>query len=179
MKNSLPNSGGKQVSDTERKNAIANVVDSVRSDRANGPAGALSNSSAHPVTFGGISYPTAGHAFQAQKVMSNGLRKKIAACATPSEAKQVGQAVALRSDWEDVKFSIMVGILAAKIAQHPSIATALLATGDSPLVDNSSEDSDLVGRAWIEIRASLRESDGPVDRTAQEFLLDRPTSETP
>lgn len=162
------------MSDFERKNTIAGVVDAIKLNRADSPYGPLSNSSAHPVTFGGISYPTAEHAFQAQKVMSNGLRKKIAACATPSEAKQVGQAVALRSDWEDVKFGIMVGILSAKIAQHPVIATLLLATDDSVLAEDSSADADLVGRAWEEIRASLSDSDGPVDRTAQEFLLDRP-----
>jgi ribA/ribD-fused uncharacterized protein len=134
--------------------------------RTAGKYGPFSNFSDHAVTFGGIGYPTAEHAFQAQKVTNNALRKKFAAAPTPKEAKEMGRNVTLRSDWESVKFDIMVAILTAKVEQHPAIADLLLSTGNSAIAEDSSTDyvwgigkdgsgTNLLGKAWMKVRSNL------------------------
>lgn len=48
----------------------------------------------------------------------------------PSMAKQLGQRVTLRHDWEEVKLNIMYELNKQKFEWSPELRTALLATGD-------------------------------------------------
>ena len=63
-------------------------------DRFKGDYAFLNNYYEHPVTYEGITFPTNEHAFQAAKTLDLKIRRQIAECATPGEAKQKGNAVA-------------------------------------------------------------------------------------
>lgn len=93
----------------------------------------LSNFHMHPVEFGGIIYPTAEHAFQAQKCARESDRRLFALCKKPGEARKLGRRVQLRADWERVKMSVMEDVLRAKFAD-PDLRARLLKTGNCEIV---------------------------------------------
>jgi ribA/ribD-fused uncharacterized protein len=98
----------------------------------------LSNFSDSAVVLNGETYPTVEHAFQAAKTFDSEQRKMIQAAPTPITARQLGRAVTLRADWEQVKFGIMYQLLKQKFAR-PDMAQALLSTDDAELIE---------GNAW-------------------------------
>lgn len=79
---------------------------------------------------------TAEHAYQASKTTDPLLRLRIAQGATPGEAKQLGRKVTIRSDWEEIKESIMYAILTVKF-RDPKHRRRLLSTGDAILVEGN------------------------------------------
>lgn len=64
-------------------------------------------------------YPTVEHAFQAAKTLDLDERLKIQRIAGPVGAKQLGQGVTLRPDWDALKNEIMLGLLQEKFATSP------------------------------------------------------------
>ena len=74
----------------------------------------LSNFRRKALTVDGIMYPSAEHAFHAQKTHDLALRQKIADASTPMAAKRLGRNLVLRSDWETVKREVMANVIAAK-----------------------------------------------------------------
>ena len=74
----------------------------------------LSNFYPRPVTFGGVKYLSAEHAFQAQKSFDPEYQASVLYAQTPGKAKRLGKHVTLRPDWEMVKLDIMRGDLQAK-----------------------------------------------------------------
>src|SRR5215212_10087917 len=83
------------------------------------------------VEFEGITYPTVEHAYQSAKTLDKSERKRIAALATPSEAKSEGRKLALRADWETAKFDVMERCVRYKFAHNPELRRKLLETGDA------------------------------------------------
>ena len=55
---------------------------------------------------------------------------------TPIEAKKMGRTLSLRSDWEDVKDEVMMGVLFEKF-KDPELAAKLLATGEAELEETN------------------------------------------
>jgi hypothetical protein len=96
----------------------------------------LSNFYERPVTIGGITFPTAEHAFQAAKCANAGDVARIHSMATPGGAKRMGRKITMRSDWEEVKFDAMVAVVSAKF-QNRELADKLVATGDQELVEGN------------------------------------------
>lgn len=96
----------------------------------------LSNFYTSAIQEDGITYPTIEHYFQAQKTLNPFERKKIAAAATPGQAKRAGRNVTLRKDWEEIKNSVMLQGLRLKFAV-PELAEKLLATGDAELIEGT------------------------------------------
>jgi N-glycosidase YbiA len=89
----------------------------------------LSNFSPSPLTMpDGVTYPTAEHAFQAQKTLIPAMRDHIAALPTPAEAKRAGRTADLRPDWERIKKQMMLRIVMAKFGRNPERARALCGT---------------------------------------------------
>lgn len=78
----------------------------------------LSNFHVQPVVYGGIEYPSAENAYQAQKTLDKHIRKDWFASPLmkPGEAKRFGRSVLLRPDWEQVKDQIMLEIVRAKFS---------------------------------------------------------------
>jgi hypothetical protein len=59
----------------------------------------LSNFYQSDILLGGIIYPTAEHAYQANKVLDADMRIYISKLSRPGLARRVGQQVQLRWDW--------------------------------------------------------------------------------
>jgi ribA/ribD-fused uncharacterized protein len=55
----------------------------------------------------------------------------------PSGAKKLGRSVELRSDWDQVKYQVMVSLVMAKFTDHPELAGELLATEDALLIEGN------------------------------------------
>ena len=128
----------------------------------------LSNFHPSPVEFEGIAFPTVEHAFQAAKTFDFAAREEVAKETTPGRAKRAGRRLALRPDWEQVKFGVMKTLVTAKFVGHPDLARQLLSTGDRQLEEGNSW-RDLVwgkcngvgenhlGRILMEIRTEIRQ----------------------
>ena len=96
----------------------------------------LSNFFYGPFEFDGEIYSTVEHAFQAAKTFDTEQRQSIRLAASPAQAKQLGRAVQLRPDWEQVKFDIMLALLRLKFSQA-DLRQKLLDTGDSELIEGN------------------------------------------
>lgn len=90
-----------------------------------------SNFYMHPVTFGGLTYKSNEHAFQAAKTLHVGQREQIAYLPYPGDAKKYGRRLSLREDWEDVKFTVMEMLIRQKFSDKSySVMKQLVDTGD-------------------------------------------------
>jgi ribA/ribD-fused uncharacterized protein len=127
----------------------------------------LSNFWPAEVVYEGLRYPTVEHAYQAAKTLDLDERRRIAALATPAEAKRVGRGPAPRPDWERVKFAVMEACVGDKFARHAELREALLATGDAWLEEGNTwgdrvwgvyrgEGENRLGRILMKVRAELR-----------------------
>jgi N-glycosidase YbiA len=96
----------------------------------------LSNFFPHPITIDKIEYPTVEHAFQAMKTSSIEEKRLIQNQDSPAGAKKAGRKVALREDWEQVKFEIMAELIRLKFADR-ELEKRLLATGSAELIEGN------------------------------------------
>lgn len=97
----------------------------------------LSNFYPSPVRYLYIKYPTAEHAYQAQKTENLTLRKKISLVKTPGEAKRLGRQLQLRPDWNHVKLNTMYEIVYIKFSSWSGIRQKLLETDSDFLVERN------------------------------------------
>jgi len=104
--------------------------------------GDFSNFSSHGINLEGEWWPTVEHYFQAQKFLDAGYRARIRGAHSAKQAAELGRSrkVPLRSDWEDVKDSIMRAAVLKKFQTHAALAELLLSTGDEPIVENAPGD---------------------------------------
>lgn len=134
----------------------------------NGQYRFLSNFSLDPVRYQGIDYPTSEHAYQAQKVISEILKKEIASLKTPFEAKQYGSTFKPK-DWYKRSIGIMYEIVKFKFIQNPDIRNRLIETGDLELIEGNhwhdtfwgKDDKTWKGENWLgkilmQVRDELR-----------------------
>ena len=103
----------------------------------NGKYDFLSNFHYAPIKHDGIVYITNEHAFQAAKTLNFNERLNLASQNTPGQAKRHGRMLTLRSDWEDVKYSIMEEICAIKFLTHEDLRERLLDTRDMELIESN------------------------------------------
>lgn len=97
----------------------------------------LSNFYPCRVNYFGTIYNSSEHAYMAAKTHDVGWKWKIVQAQTPGQAKRLGRQAPLRPDWEQLKFSIMSGIVFAKFHQNPDLLKLLLETGDQELVEGN------------------------------------------
>lgn len=139
--------------------------------------GPLSNFAAAPIELscphtGALRiYATAEHWFQACKATTLPDHLLIVEQATPRDAKRAGRRIALRPDWEEVKFDVMLAGLRAKFLR-PEHRGRLESTGTRFIAEDSPTDfewgardwrggwsgANLMGRALMQVRAELRAS---------------------
>lgn len=118
------------------------VTEIIKFYRQGDPWGEFSNFSAHPIELDGQRWPTSEHYFQAQKFNDPETREKIRTAPGPGAAARLGRRLpGLRSDWEEVKESVMLDALRAKFTQHRRLRAKLLSTGDAELVEHTKNDS--------------------------------------
>ena len=131
----------------------------------------LSNFYQSPVTFGGLTYPNAEAAFQAQKCMTEEEKLSFTEM-RPAKSKKAGRQVQLRPDWEEVKVGIMEGIVRAKFTQNEDLKWRLIGTGDAYLEEGNTwhdtcwgvdaktgEGLNHLGRILMKVRDELREKE--------------------
>lgn len=129
----------------------------------------LSNFYEAPIEYNGIHYSNNEAAFQAQKTTN----LKMHCCFSfmnPSEAKKMGRKIPLRSDWEQVKESIMYDICKTKFSQNLDLKQRLLNTGNEELVEGNNwgdkiwgqvnrEGKNLLGKILMRVREELRNNE--------------------
>lgn len=96
----------------------------------------LSNFFHATITWEGLTYLNSEAAFQAAKVLTDEERLPFTSL-DPSSAKRMGRRVQLRSDWEEVKTTVMEEIVRAKFSQNPYLAGRLIATGEAELIEGN------------------------------------------
>ena len=96
-----------------------------------------------------ITYPTVEHAFQATKTKDISLRKQIANCATPKDAKHMGRHISLRKDWNDIKIQVMITYLRIKFS-NPELKQKLINTGNDYLEEGNNWHDNLYGNCYCE-----------------------------
>lgn len=107
-----------------------------------------SNFHLDPLTVNGTQFPSVEHAFQAAKTLDAVWAGRIAAAATPAEAKALGRRCPMRPDWErSARFEAMTAALTAKFT-NPDLQTRLLGTGDALLVEGNAHHDQLWGACW-------------------------------
>lgn len=99
----------------------------------------LSNFWPSPIQFGGKSYPTVEHAYQALKSTDPDEAEGIRTVTTAGVAKKLGKTIKIRSDWEDIKVHVMFNLCKLKFLQNKELGQKLLNTGDAELIE---------GNAW-------------------------------
>lgn len=133
----------------------------------------LSNFSAFRVTWQGIDFDTAEHAYHSAKfkVPHTDIQRAIIGAPSAHQAFKIAEdnRRRVREDWPDIKVSIMKSILIAKVNQHEYVMRKLLATGDRELIEDSWRDDfwgwggpnktgkNMLGQLWMQIRDELRE----------------------
>ncbi|HZZ44499.1 MAG TPA: NADAR family protein [Tepidisphaeraceae bacterium] len=129
----------------------------------------MSNFSPATIEFEGIHYPTVEHAYQSAKTLDMAERRRIAALATPAEAKAAGRALKYRADWEQVKFDVMEQCVRYKFTHHPELAAELLATGNAYLEEGNTWNDQIwgvyqgkgdnrLGKLLMKVRGELRQA---------------------
>ena len=96
----------------------------------------LSNFQLVDVEYEGDIYRSTEHAFQAAKTFNREERLKIKNAEKCSEARRLGQTVTLRSDWENIKDTVMLNLLRQKY-KNKELKEKLLATEDAYLEEGN------------------------------------------
>lgn len=91
----------------------------------------LSNFYPAKVEYDGLEYTSTEHAYQAAKTLDPGERRRIRESQKPGEAKRLGKQVKMRTDWEQIKISVMKELVLQKFSKHKELKDKLLATGDA------------------------------------------------
>lgn len=95
----------------------------------------LRNDYACSITIGGVTYPSVEHAYQGSKFTDKSVQRDIADADSLREARRIGrEAGGLRSNWDDIKLSVMETLLRQKFITDPILADRLAKTGSSPIV---------------------------------------------
>jgi hypothetical protein len=90
------------------------------------------------VTHDRFMYDSVEHAFQAAKTHDPTEKLRISTVKTAAEAKRMGRQVTLRSDWDEVKLSIMNEIVRIKFWLNRDLADKLVLTFPDSLVEGNS-----------------------------------------
>lgn len=124
----------------------------------------LSNFYPRAIVYKGHTFPSSENAYQAEKVPCDDWDQFLTI--TASQSKKLGRKVKIRSDWEQVKLSIMNDVLNVKFA-IPDLRAMLLATGDQELIEGNTWGDTIwgtvngvgqnnLGKLLMKIRAEIR-----------------------
>lgn len=105
--------------------------------RFDGQYSFLSNFSPAVFVWDDITWANSEAAYQAAKSLDREVRLAFAELTDPVAAKRGGKRIALRPDWNEVKFDIMYDIVYEKFHQNPILAKKLLQTKDAILEEGN------------------------------------------
>ncbi len=140
--------------------------------KVNEPYGCFSNFSPHGIAIGGENWQTVEHYYQAQKFIGTPDEKSsliIKAVSTPEQAAALGRDCRrqLRSNWEQIKVTVMREAVRQKFFTHQDIQAILLSTSDLLIVEDSPNDyywgcgetktgANHLGKILMSVRAELK-----------------------
>lgn len=103
---------------------------------------AFSNFSAHSIRVDGILYPTAEHAYHAQKFTDQAIIDELRAAGSPLEAYEIAHRYKSqrKENWDDIKVSVLYELVREKVRQHKEVRDTLLASGDEDIVEVNPND---------------------------------------
>lgn len=122
-----------------------------------------------------VKYPSVENAYQASKTLILAERERFKT-ATPGQAKKLGRQLEihgyLRNDWDDVKVSIMRGLLQQKF-ENSKLKELLLKTGDTYLEEGNTwgdkfwgvyqgQGENTLGKLLMEIREKIKKEIQPI-----------------
>jgi ribA/ribD-fused uncharacterized protein len=126
----------------------------IRFYRANEkPYGVFSNLYQRPIIFEGQEFATAEHAYQAGKARKKAVRDWILNAPSPGLVAMAAHGLYtwdIVSNWSQIKYDRMRGVLRAKFTQHEDLKRILLSTGEARLVEVGKVDN-IVNRTWGEV----------------------------
>ena len=105
----------------------------------------LSNFYPCSVTYKGITYSTSEAAYQAQKTFDESERIRISKLSDPHDAKEEGQKIKCRTDWDDVKLEEMYNICKIKFTQNPNLGKLLIETQNEEIIEGNDWDDTFWG----------------------------------
>lgn len=97
----------------------------------------LSNFFVRHFAYRDVVYSSAEHAYQAAKAITTEDHNLVMNAKTPREARRLGQKIAMREDWEEVRVPTLHAILVAKFHQHPDLLATLLETSPKLLIEGN------------------------------------------
>lgn len=103
----------------------------------NGKFAFLSNFHASVIVWNSKEWPTAEHFYQAAKTNDVDDKERIRMASSPGRAKRMGRRASPRSNWEEIKFGVMLKIVRLKFEQNPHLLKKLLATGRLELIEGN------------------------------------------
>lgn len=121
------------------------------------------------VTYEGITFTTGEAAFQSAKTLDMNVRMAFTNI-DPGKAKGDGRKLKLRSDWEKVKYQVMLDVLRSKF-EDPTLCKMLLDTGNRTIIEDTTgwhdnewgdcrcdkcvhiDGKNLLGKALMKVRA--------------------------
>lgn len=109
--------------------------------KSNKPYGNLNNFKMARMFIYGRWWNNVEAAYQSRKAVDAADIDKIANAKTPREARDLGQKIKIRSDWDEIKSNIMYECVMAKFLQHKELRIELLKTAPAELVEDSPVDS--------------------------------------
>lgn len=135
--------------------------------KTNDPHGFLNNFTHAPMFIFGRWWADVEHAFQAAKTLIKEEQDLIWKSDTPRKAKDLGQKVTLRPDWENIKVNVMKKCVLAKFLQNHNLRFQLMQTGDEELIEDSPVDwfwgigkdgvgKNMLGKVLMEVRKELK-----------------------
>lgn len=104
------------------------------------PYGYLNNFRKAPMFIYNAWYKNVESAYQSRKTFNLDEQEAIRLATHPMTARDLGQTVTLRPDWDDIKYSIMAECVLAKFVQHRDLRERLLSTGSEFLIEDSPVD---------------------------------------
>ena len=125
-----------------------------------------------PATYEGLTFSTGEGAFQSAKTLDTAVCSSFVNI-DPGAAKGKGRKLALRPDWEEIKYQVMLDILYSKF-QDPILRKILLDTGEKQIIEDTTgwhdnvwgdcrcdacqgiQGKNLLGKALMSVRAELR-----------------------
>lgn len=135
--------------------------------KTNDPYGFLNNFKKARMFIGGRWWNNVEAPYQAAKTVIKEEEDAIWECKTPREARDLGQKVKMRHDWDQVKDQVMYECCMAKFLQHADLRAELMATGDKELIEESATDyywgcganstgKNMLGKILMRVRKELQ-----------------------
>ena len=114
----------------------------------------LSNFYEAPCRFEGLIFSNSEAAFQSAKTTDVHIRQKFTMM-SPSESKEMGRKLKLRSDWEQIKDQVMYDVVLSKFTENPDLCQKLLSTGNAEIIEGNVWHDNYWGRCTCEKCTSL------------------------